>query len=262
MKPDQFRITGRSRNSTGHPGTWSHQPWHKNHSDCVSQNGKAKSRNCRRDRQDRPQARPGLRGLAVHRQTGAAKVRASAGEAGEEAAPHPDRRRFPPVLPGGGPGGRRTALASAPAAVLHGGSGLASCAVSRLPTWTWRTARFSSTKARAARTATSCSARPSPRPFGRTSPPIPATVGSFRPVATASIPPRRVQQIVKQYAEQAGVKATPHTSGTRRLPGSPGTLVWPMPSLQLITGHARRETLAVYQHVALDGQLEESTRRR
>jgi hypothetical protein len=27
--------------------------------------------------------------------------------------------------------------------------------------------------------------------------------------------------------------------------------------LQLITGHARRETLAVYQHVALDGELEE-----
>ena len=26
--------------------------------------------------------------------------------------------------------------------------------------------------------------------------------------------------------------------------------------LQLITGHARRETLAVYQHVALDGELE------
>ena len=26
--------------------------------------------------------------------------------------------------------------------------------------------------------------------------------------------------------------------------------------LQLITGHARRETLAIYQHVALDGELE------
>ena len=26
--------------------------------------------------------------------------------------------------------------------------------------------------------------------------------------------------------------------------------------LQLITGHARRETLAIYQHVALDGDLE------
>jgi hypothetical protein len=26
--------------------------------------------------------------------------------------------------------------------------------------------------------------------------------------------------------------------------------------LQLITGHSRRETLAVYQHVALDGELE------
>ncbi len=26
--------------------------------------------------------------------------------------------------------------------------------------------------------------------------------------------------------------------------------------LQLLTGHARRETLAVYQHIALDGELE------
>ena len=27
--------------------------------------------------------------------------------------------------------------------------------------------------------------------------------------------------------------------------------------LQLITGHSKRETLAIYQHVALDGDLEE-----
>jgi integrase/recombinase XerD len=27
--------------------------------------------------------------------------------------------------------------------------------------------------------------------------------------------------------------------------------------LLLITGHAKRETLAIYQHLALDGQLEE-----
>jgi hypothetical protein len=27
--------------------------------------------------------------------------------------------------------------------------------------------------------------------------------------------------------------------------------------LQLITGHAKRETLAIYQHLALDDQLEE-----
>ena len=26
--------------------------------------------------------------------------------------------------------------------------------------------------------------------------------------------------------------------------------------LQLITGHARRETLSIYQHIALDGDLE------
>jgi integrase/recombinase XerD len=31
--------------------------------------------------------------------------------------------------------------------------------------------------------------------------------------------------------------------------------------LQLITGHAKRETLAIYQHVALDAQLEERYQR-
>jgi len=29
------------------------------------------------------------------------------------------------------------------------------------------------------------------------------------------------------------------------------------PELQLITGHAKQETLAIYQHLALDDQLEE-----
>ena len=68
--------------------------------------------------------------------------------------------------------------------------------------------------------------------------------------------PRRVQQIVKHYAEQAGVKATPHTFRHRcitwltRLSGLADA------ELQLVNGHARRETLAVYQHVALDGELE------
>jgi integrase/recombinase XerD len=67
---------------------------------------------------------------------------------------------------------------------------------------------------------------------------------------------RRVQQIVSRYAEEAGVKATPHTFRHQ-------TITWLTrhsgladAELQLITGHARRETLAVYQHVALDGDLE------
>ena len=66
---------------------------------------------------------------------------------------------------------------------------------------------------------------------------------------------RRVQQIVKRYAEQAGVQGDPP-----HLP-APG-ITWLTKNsgladaeLQLITGHARRETLAIYQHVAVDGQL-------
>ena len=68
---------------------------------------------------------------------------------------------------------------------------------------------------------------------------------------------RRVQQIGKQYAEKAGVKATPHTFRHQ-------AITWPTrhsgladAELQLITGHARRETLAIYQHVAFDGDLEQ-----
>jgi integrase len=50
-------------------------------------------------------------------------------------------------------------------------------------------------------------------------------------------------------AEQAAVKASPHT--LRHQAGLADA------ELQLITGHARRETLAVDQHVALDGDLEQ-----
>ena len=68
--------------------------------------------------------------------------------------------------------------------------------------------------------------------------------------------PRRVQQIVKGYAEQAGVNATPHTFRHQA-----HHLAYPQFGtgrcrVQLITGHARRETLAIYQHIALDGELE------
>jgi integrase len=78
----------------------------------------------------------------------------------------------------------------------------------------------------------------------------------FQTRRNSKFTPRRVQQIVKQYAELAGVKATPHSF--RHL-----CITWLTrhsgladAELQLITGHARRETLAVYQHVALDGELE------
>ena len=67
---------------------------------------------------------------------------------------------------------------------------------------------------------------------------------------------RRVQQIVKLYAEQAGVTATPHTFRHQCITWLTRHSGMADAELQLITGHARRETLAVYQHVALDGDLE------
>jgi integrase len=67
---------------------------------------------------------------------------------------------------------------------------------------------------------------------------------------------RRVQQIVQQHAEQAGVKATPHTFRHQAISWLTKHSGLADAELQLITGHARRETLAIYQHVALDGDLE------
>jgi integrase len=68
---------------------------------------------------------------------------------------------------------------------------------------------------------------------------------------------RRVEQIVKRYAEAAGVKATPHTFRHQAITWLTRHSGMADAELQLITGHAKRETLAIYQHVALDGQLEE-----
>ena len=67
---------------------------------------------------------------------------------------------------------------------------------------------------------------------------------------------RRVQQIVKMYAEKAGVVATPHTFRHQAITWLTRHSGLADAELQLITGHARRETLAIYQHVALDGDLE------
>jgi len=68
---------------------------------------------------------------------------------------------------------------------------------------------------------------------------------------------RRVQQIVKQYAERAGVKATPHTFRHQAITWLTRHSGLADAELQILSGHARRETLSVYQHVALDGDLEE-----
>ncbi len=66
-----------------------------------------------------------------------------------------------------------------------------------------------------------------------------------------------MQQIVKQYAEKAGVRATPHTFRHQCITWLTRNAGLADAELQLVTGHSRRETLAVYQHVALDDKLEE-----
>ena len=65
-----------------------------------------------------------------------------------------------------------------------------------------------------------------------------------------------MQQIVKAYAEEAGVTATPHTFRHQAITWLTRHSGMADAELPLITGHARRETLAIYQHVALDGDLE------
>ena len=67
---------------------------------------------------------------------------------------------------------------------------------------------------------------------------------------------RRVQQIVALYAEKAGVKATPHTFRHQAITWLTRHSGMADAELQLITGHAKRETLAIYQHVSLDQDLE------
>jgi len=65
-----------------------------------------------------------------------------------------------------------------------------------------------------------------------------------------------VQQIVTLYAEKAGVKASPHTFRHQAITYLTRHSGLADAELQLITGHARRETLAIYQHVALDGDIQ------
>lgn len=67
---------------------------------------------------------------------------------------------------------------------------------------------------------------------------------------------RRVQQIVKHYADQAGVACSPHTFRHQAITWLTRNSGLADAELQLLTGHERRETLAIYQHVALDGELE------
>jgi integrase len=64
-----------------------------------------------------------------------------------------------------------------------------------------------------------------------------------------------VQQLVKLYSERAGVQATPHTFRHQAITWLTKNSGLADAELQLITGHSQRTSLAIYQHVAVDGQL-------
>ena len=67
---------------------------------------------------------------------------------------------------------------------------------------------------------------------------------------------RRVQQIVKLYAEQAGVTATPHTFRHQCITWLTRHSGMADAELQKISGHSKRECLAIYQFIELDRDLE------
>lgn len=67
---------------------------------------------------------------------------------------------------------------------------------------------------------------------------------------------RRVQQVVASYAKKAEVKATPHTFRHQAITWLARHSGLADAELQLITGHSKWETLAIYQHIALDGEIE------
>ena len=67
---------------------------------------------------------------------------------------------------------------------------------------------------------------------------------------------RRVQQIVATYAEKAGVKATPHTFRHQCITWLTRHSGMADAELQKISGHSKRECLAIYQFIELDRDLE------
>jgi site-specific recombinase XerD len=66
---------------------------------------------------------------------------------------------------------------------------------------------------------------------------------------------RRVEQIVKKYALEAGIQATPHVFRHQCITFLTKASGLADAELQLITGHSQRTSLQIYQHVCVDGSL-------
>lgn len=85
---------------------------------------------------------------------------------------------------------------------------------------------------------------------------IPKNRYLFQTKRNTAYSPRKVQQIVKQFAKDVGIKATLHTFRHQ-------VITWLSQSgmtdaeLMLITGHSSKKSLKIYQHMALNKSLEE-----
>lgn len=79
----------------------------------------------------------------------------------------------------------------------------------------------------------------------------------FQTTRNGKFSTRRVEQIVKKYALEAGVTVTPHGFRHQCLTWLTRHSGLADAEIQVLSGHSRRETLAIYQHVALDAQVEE-----
>jgi integrase/recombinase XerD len=194
--------------------------------------------------------------VALRRQEGSPTLPAEASEARPQTAQRSHYRGVPPLLSGRGPGGQCPARPYAPVAVLYRVRVAELCAieVADIDLEACRI-RINEGKGRKDRVVL----------FGRSSATalrayLAAHVKNrylFQTRLAGPFTTRRVEQIVKRYAEAAGVKATPHTFRHQAITWLTRHSGMADAELQLITGHAKRETLAIYQHVALDGQIEE-----
>ena len=213
---------------------------------CGSQNGKAKSPKSPPGRPDRPVGEAGwagLRRLAVCRPQGAAEMRPASCREAEEVAPRPDRRPVPAFYKAVDQADdvqhalmlrllfytavRVSELCSIEVADVD----LENCKifVNQGKGSKDRYVLFGKSFATALRT--HIAAHPQNRWLFQT-----RRCGKFST--------RRVQQVVKLYAEQAGVKATPHTFRHQAITWLTRNSGLADAELQLITGHARRDLTA------------------
>ena len=93
------------------------------------------------------------------------------------------------------------------------------------------------------------------RAYAPTSPPILRTAGCSRPAMRSVFDQAGASRSSSSMPSKPASMRPRICSGIRRYSFLTKTSGLADAELQLITGHARRETLAIYQHVAVDGQL-------